>query len=414
MTEQKPLGGALARRQDGDAAVETGEESPVLAAFEPVTTPHPYSKKRWYSRISGVWALFLAVVVVPFLAGLLYFGVIASDRYVSHAALTIRTAGAQAGGADLLGAFLGASVGGGSAMDGSLVQAYIGSREMVTRLQGWLDLREIYATEDADWVSRLTSGATDEELITYLQDRIRALHDPATGVITLEVEAFNPSDAQAVALAIVALSDELVDSVAARAREDGVRFAASEVAAAEERLAEIRANLRAFRNQHGELDPAQAAGAVGGLVATLEGQLAEARTELGTLRSYMREDAAQVVGIKARVAALEAQLAAERKRLGNPDGGQTYSDLLSEYERLVGMETFATNAYAAAVAAQEQARAEAARKHVYLVPFVAPSMPDEATKPRRVLSIFVVLAGGLIAFGILSLIIAAIREHARL
>lgn len=413
MTDQKAPG-TLARRDDGEALAKTSKDALSVTVLGPEQDVFPHRRRRWYRRLPLTYWLFLAVVVAPFLAALAYFGAIASDRYVSHAALTIRAAGAQAGGADLLGAFLGTSVAAGPASDGALVQSYIGSREMVTRLQGWLDLREIYATEDADWVSRLTSGATDEELITYLQDRIRALHDPATGVITLEVEAFNPSDAQAVALAIVALSDELVDSVAARAREDSVRFAASEVAAAEERLAEIRANLRAFRNQHGELDPAQAAGAVGGLVATLEGQLAEARTELGTLRSYMREDAAQVVGIKARIAALEAQLAAERKRLGNPDGGQTYSDLLSEYERLVGMETFATNAYAAAVAAQEQARAEAARKHVYLVPFVAPSMPDEATKPRRVLSIFVVLAGGLIAFGILSLIIAAIREHARL
>jgi capsular polysaccharide transport system permease protein len=42
---------------------------------------------------------------------------------------------------------------------------------------------------------------------------------------------------------------------------------------------------------------------------------------------------------------------------------------------------------------------------------VQPSLPDKAMEPRRVRCMFTVLLVGMIAWGVVSLLIAAIREH---
>ena len=57
-------------------------------------------------------------------------------------------------------------------------------------------------------------------------------------------------------------------------------------------------------------------------------------------------------------------------------------------------------------------RSEALRKGLYLERLVQPSLPDKAMEPRRVRSVFTVVLLGLMLWGVASLVIAAIREHA--
>jgi capsular polysaccharide transport system permease protein len=132
----------------------------------------------------------------------------------------------------------------------------------------------------------------------------------------------------------------------------------------------------------------------------------------------MRDNSSAMKALKSRERALEDQLAQERERLTGSRGGsaessgQKYSDLLLEYERRRVQEELALKSYEAAQTGLETARAEANRKQMYLVSFVSPTMPDESTKPDRLLNVLIAFLGGLTAFGILALIAAAIREHA--
>ena len=65
----------------------------------------------------------------------------------------------------------------------------------------------------------------------------------------------------------------------------------------------------------------------------------------------------------------------------------------------------------AALAALDAARSEAARKQLYLERLVQPNLPDTALEPRRIRGVLSVLVVALIAWGVLSLIVAGVREH---
>ena len=62
-------------------------------------------------------------------------------------------------------------------------------------------------------------------------------------------------------------------------------------------------------------------------------------------------------------------------------------------------------------AALEAARNEAQRQQFYLERIVQPNLPDIAIEPRRLRSVVIVFLLGLLAWGILSLLVASIREH---
>jgi capsular polysaccharide transport system permease protein len=72
---------------------------------------------------------------------------------------------------------------------------------------------------------------------------------------------------------------------------------------------------------------------------------------------------------------------------------------------------FADKLLATALASLEQARNDAQRKQLYLDRIVEAGKPDVAVEPRRIRSVITTLALGLIAWGVLSLLVAGVREH---
>jgi capsular polysaccharide transport system permease protein len=83
----------------------------------------------------------------------------------------------------------------------------------------------------------------------------------------------------------------------------------------------------------------------------------------------------------------------------------------AEYQRLALDREFADKQLASAMVSLEQARNDAQRKQLYLERIVQPSKPDIAVEPKRLRSIFSTFILGLVAYGILSMLLAGVREH---
>lgn len=63
------------------------------------------------------------------------------------------------------------------------------------------------------------------------------------------------------------------------------------------------------------------------------------------------------------------------------------------------------------MASLDNARADAERKQLYLEVLVQPNAPDIAIEPKRLRGIAATFCVGLILWGVLSLLIASVREH---
>mgnify|MGYP006281504649 FL=1 len=391
-------------------------QSRDVTEAEPETQPAPAAPPRNYMKVL-IGAMLLCLVVLPTIGAMVYYWGIATDRYVSEAQVTIKSAGQSSLGE--MDALLSGVVSGGSGSQESyVVQEYIHSKEILGKLQSWLDLRGQWSDPKIDAMSRLDPNASFESFHSYYRSMVEATYDTEKKVININVQGYSREDANALTTAIIELSESMVNQMSDKVREDSLSFARNEVERAERRLEEARVEMKRFQNQHGDLNPQETASAIGGIIAELDSKLAEVRTEISAKSSYMRDSSSAMKALKSRERALEDQLAQERERLTGARGGsaessgQKYSELLLEYERRRVQEELALKSYEAAQTGLETARAEANRKQMYLVSFVSPTMPDESTKPDRFLNVLIAFLGGLTAFGILALIAAAIREHA--
>jgi capsular polysaccharide transport system permease protein len=239
--------------------------------------------------------------------------------------------------------------------------------------------------------------------------------DPATGILAVEARAFSPTEAQAIASQILAASSDLVNRLSDTAREDAVRYSAIELQAAEDRLRDIRARLRNFRDIEQEVDPSQNAKVAIGLVASLEEELSQARVQLGLLRGALDDSAPRIVMLQRRADSLEARIAAERTRLGSglgERGQRALSEVVGEFEELVVDREFAEQSYTLALATYQQAEAEARRRHRYLAAHIEPTLSQDPEYPDRPLLVLAVFLLALAGYSVLILGAWNIRDRA--
>jgi capsular polysaccharide transport system permease protein len=306
------------------------------------------------------------------------------------------------------------SGGGDANADQEMVQNYLQSNEAMLAADHAIGLRKMWNAGSIDLFSRLPVNASVERFQRYYQHHVAVTSDQSDPVLKVQVQAFSPADAQLIAQTLVRLGQQKLNDAYRQMREDSLNFARSEVARAEQRLAAVDNKIRDFRNAHGDIDPPATAGAVGTVAGTTFGQLSSARAQLQAALSYARPDTPVVQGLQSWIAALEKQMRSDRGLLAGVEGNKNYASLLGQYENLLLEQQLSQAIYTSALSLLNSARAATLRQHTYLVDFIKPTTPQEATEPRAVRNVLLVLAAASLAYLVGSLVVAALRDHRHL
>lgn len=360
-------------------------------------------------RLRGVSRLFLATVVVPTALAVVYFGLVASDVYTSESQFVVRSPERQS--ASPLGALF-RTAGFSRAQDDSYtVQDYVLSRDALSVLRDQLGIDKAYGSSDVDPFSRFAGLDTDnsfEALHRYYQRMVEVQTNSTSSITTLSVKAFTAEDAVNANRLLLAQSEALVNRLNERGRQDMIKFAQAEVTQAEGKAKSAALALSAYRNQQGVVDPERQATVQLQQVAKLQDELIATTTLLAQLQAFTPQNP-QIPALQNRAKTLQSEIEKETTKV---TGGQkSLANKAAEFQRLALETDFANKQLASALASLESARNEAQRQQVYLERIAYPSLPDVAQEPRRLRSILASFVIGLVAWGILSMLLAGVREH---
>jgi len=362
-------------------------------------------------RILSIDRLFLVTVFLPTILAIIYYGFMASDVYISESRFIVRSPDRQS--VSNLGLILKGAGFTRSQDDTYTVQDFIQSRDALKELNVKQSIAAAYGAAGVDRISRF--GGTDfgdksfEALHLYYRKKIvKVSQDSSSSIITLETRSFSPEQATLINEQLLQMSERLVNRMNEQGLQDMIRFAAKEVAEAEKKDTAASLALSAYRNMKGIFDPEKQSTIQLQQVARLQDELIGARTQLAQLRSVTGNNP-QVPVLQKRIELLQGEIKAESARVAG--GERSLSGQAAFYERLVLEQSFADKQLATALATLEQARNDAMRKQLYLERVVQPSRPDKALEPKRARNIVAALFLGLISWGVLSLLFAAIKEH---
>ncbi len=379
----------------------------------------PLLKIRHLIMIAG----FIALVAIPSTLASLYLAFVAQDQYHSSSSFAVRSISSSVGASDILGVFS-QSTATSTVADSYILIDYLLSERMLEDVDAKFDLDSVYAPRGGDYYFGLAAGEPIEDKVNYWRQMVTINFDHTSGILQLQVKAFDPNKAQEIANYILAKSEQLINELSDKAHDETLRLAREEIGIAEKRLTDARMALREFRDVSQDVDPVEGAKLAVQLVAGMERELAKLNADLEVARSQMAEDTPRIRVIKTQIAALESRIDAEKQRLGSGMAGtktaRTTQDLtgsdvsgrLQLYEKLELEREFGERAYAAALASLEKARMDATSKQRYLAVFIQPTLSQMAQYPSRLLSAFLVLLGGLFVWGMGTLIYYNIRDRA--
>ena len=354
--------------------------------------------------------LFLVCVVVPTALAILYFGFIASDVYVSESSFVVRNH------EDMPQSSLGSLLHGAglSTTDSttSAVQTYILSRDALRVLDSDLHLGKAFSSHDVDFFSRfarLPWHSSFEHLLLYYRGKVSVSSDTSASIVSVTTRAFTAADAYAIDQRLLELTEARINKLNEDALQDTIRYAAAEVADAEARQDAATALVARYRAQKNVMDPEKQSAVQLDRVAKLQNELVATRAQIAQVER-IASNSPQLPALRQQALFLQKAIEAET---GQVAGGvrNSLASKAQEYSRLSVQKDVAGTILAGAIAALETARNEARRKVVYFERIAQPSRPDVAMEPHRLRSIAATFLLGLILWGVMSLLIVAVKEH---
>lgn len=374
-----------------------------IVAEQPI---QPKKQKRVWKCLNPL--LWLTVIFPTLFSGI-YFGLYASDIFISESSFVVRSPRSQ-NAMTGVGALLQGSGFSRAQDDTYTVQEYMRSRTALEQLQQTLPVRDFYAT-NGDMLSRFNGfgwNDSQEAFYKYFKDRLTVDFDSVSGIASLRVRSFDPEEGMQINRKLLEQGEELINRLNERAREDTIAFAEQAVVMAESRVKETADALTNYRVKHKFVDLTSQSNAQLSLVSSLNSELIRVETQLAQLQS-ITPDNPQVGALQQRQKSLKTQLEQQSKSLAG--SGNSMATQTADYQRLVLDNELAQQQLSAAMVSLQNTRGESDRQQLYLEVISQPSKPDWAAEPYRLYNILATFIVGLMLYGVLSLLVASIKEH---
>lgn len=366
------------------------------------------SFKNWYAQTNK---LFRLTVLFPTLLAIFYFGFFQSDIYVSESRFVVRTASTHQNLG--LSAFLQGSGLSHSSEDTYSVHDYILSRDALEKLNKQINLFKSFGGSHIDVFNRFAGfniwDHTFESLYRYYQDHIVDIQDDAvSSIAVLTVRAFNAEDAYRINQILLNMSEGFINKLNERAQQDMIRFATREVQQAEDKAKAAALAVSNYRIQKEVFDPERQSALELEQVSKLQDRLIATQSQLEFVRHFTPNNP-QISSLEKQVENFKSAINNEMNKVAGK--GASLTNKVTEYQRLILERDFAGKQLVTALASLEQARNEAQRQQIYLARIAEPNKPDKAIEPHRIRNILATFILALVAWGILTLLIANFNEH---
>ena len=359
--------------------------------------------------------LFVLLCLVPTAAAAVYYGLVASDRFVTEARFAVRPA---IGGADKAAGSGSDDVGTSSGVpkqmiiqDSLIATSYIESRPMIEAIERLMPVRTMFSREDIDWIARFRADAPIEKLVKYWRERVKVAIDQGSGIISLTVEAFAPEESLALAQAIMLESERMVNELSLKSRDDALSESRRELTLAEERMNRVRYAMRDLRNSEGVLDAQKSNETNLKVIAELRKARIELSVQLTLLSRDMGPDTRRIQDMKTQIKDLDENIDKIDRGLASqdPERRRVLANAMTRFEAYDNERKDSEKYYAKVLGAYEKARIIASRQIEFFSPVVQPVLAESAEQPRRLLLFSLFAAGSMVLFAIAVIVRRAMR-----
>jgi|GEM_PF-6045067 len=337
----------------------------------------------------------------------IYFGVIKDSLYLSSADTMIQNISKSSVNIAEL-SFVGSSSA--QAQDALVMQKYLGSMDMLEKVNAKFNLKEVYTNAVRDPLSKLYSFSTREDFLDIYRNHLNVVLDPQAGILTIGFYDVDKKRAQAITAFLIEASQKQVNDYNFRIAHKRLEMVAITLDEKKHELDEAIKKIESYQSLHNTMDPISDAQIGSSIIATLEGDIVKKQAEKDALSAYMNKDSFEVASIDNQIKAMQKQLEKERG-LTSGNSGKKINKSVFEFERLKADMALKAEAYKAASVQSQISKLDTQNDSKTITVLTEPNLPDEYASPKRLLW---ALSAALMAYIIsttVGMVINIIRNH---
>lgn len=346
----------------------------------------PRTRDRAFSIL--LTAIFAVTFLLPMIASVGYYALIASPGFVSEVRFIVRSS------APILSrdryATNTVEPKAKIVQDTAVLLNYLGSPSIVRDLQKNIDLQQVYGRGSIDVFSRLPSDATQDDTLRYWKDHYTASVSPKSGIVQLKVIAYAPEEAHNLVRLVLQLSEQQINMLSSGMWNDLLISSQRDVDAATSEVADLRGKLRDTQNRTGVFDVDLTAESISTILTSIESDIAQLKSRREALSQSLEKSAPQLTDMDRRLAALEEQaqkLGAKAAGASTEQAGNL-ADYSSIFDKLKLDLKIAENKLESAIKEVEKVKLVSSLQLVYVDNFTEPTIPDKSTTPNVLLALF--------------------------
>lgn len=344
-----------------------------------------------------------------FLLSAFYILFLKSELYESKTALIVKDLQTSAPADNLGLSLLGVGVSS-QLQDSMIVEAYLKSLDVYKSVDQRFHLTKHYKSVELDYISRLTSNATEEELLAFYNKHLIINYDETSGILNIAFSHVNRLKAQEILTFLVQQVEAQINEFNRLQARKQLEFVETEFDKAKQRMEASSQTLEAYQNKHFLLDPNTEATTSSSIIAQLEASLMQKKIEYATMSGYMKKDSYELKALQKEIEEISHSIMQERRSLTGTSNDRL-NKLLFGYEKLKLQLEFDIEVYKNALIQLETKKLAVLQEAKTLSILSQPNLPDGYTYPNKPKTFITFLIITLLLYGILSMLSAIIRDH---
>lgn len=346
--------------------------------------------------------------IVLLALSIVYVGFLKTSFYQSSAVITIKNLDNSSTTTSILGLVSGQS--NNTTQDAMTLQEYLKSYEVYDKLDKEFHLSEYYASYDLDILQKMYAFNTYEDYIELYNKHLNIIYDATSNITSISFLHVDSKKAQEIVTFLINEAENKLNEYNKQTAKKQLAFVENETEKQKQVLDTSIEKLGLYQDTQKTLNPNSQAETNTSILSELKGKLVENQAKLEKISKYLTNSSFEVIDLKREISQIENSIKQIKKEQSGSDK-QTLNKSIFEFERIKAEVDLNTELYKQALLLLQSSKLDANKDKKILQVLVNANVAQSYSEPRRIRELVTVVLVLSLLYGILSMIIAIIKDH---
>jgi capsular polysaccharide transport system permease protein len=352
-------------------------------------------------KIKHIFSIFTTLAI-------LYVLIIKTNLYLSNSSVLIKNIDGSTQTSSLFGILSGQS--NNTLQDAMVVKEYLQSYEMYNKFDEKYKLSKHYRSDDIDVVQRLYSWNDYEDFISFYNHRLDIRYDEVSSILYISFLHTDKNIAQNILKDIIKEAEDRLNLYNHQISQKHLKFVVAETTKYKTLVDNSIKALEQWQNKHKFLDPSNEATSSLEILASLQTKLIEKTLELKKLQTFQTSSSIEIINIKQSIKEIRNSIEELNSRLSGKNPNRINKDIF-EYTQLKATLELHNELYKQSLLQLQNAQVSQNKQSKTMQVLVNPSLASSYSLPNKPKEIITILLIMTLLYGIISLLIAIIKDH---